>query len=253
MTQGVQDVAIVLRRFDFGETSQTAKLFTRGNGRMSVLARGIKRQGPDLRGPMDLFAFATVEVLERPRTDLHLLFKYRVCTGFPRLRKKLARWRGAFYVLEILREGTRDGDPEPRLFDAAIAALAQLERARPDECGLITAWFELQYLDTTGAMPAFESCVRCGRFAPPTGPVRLVPALQGLLCRSCTAGGMFRLVTLKLGARMALDQLRAAQGPGDAAELPLGPDSRAELRAAMTLVMEASLERELPSTVGLHS
>jgi recombinational DNA repair protein (RecF pathway) len=63
--------AIVLRRFDFSENSQVGHLFTRQLGRVSVLARGIKRPGPDLRGPLDLFSRAETRLRQR-RGDLQL-------------------------------------------------------------------------------------------------------------------------------------------------------------------------------------
>ena len=60
----MSDLALVLRRFDYGETSQTARLFSREHGRVGVLAKGVKRPNASLRGPLDLFALAEID-LER--------------------------------------------------------------------------------------------------------------------------------------------------------------------------------------------
>ena len=54
----VETDALVLRRFDYSETSQIARLYTRSEGRLSVIAKGIKRPNRDLRGPLDLLCLA---------------------------------------------------------------------------------------------------------------------------------------------------------------------------------------------------
>src|SRR4029079_15595437 len=118
----VETEALVLRRFDYSETSQIARLFTRREGRISVIAKGIKRPNRDLRGPMDLLCLANVAFTGGPESDLLVLRSYEVVTGFPRLRGELERLIGALSLAELLCEGTRDRDPDVALFDLWVAS-----------------------------------------------------------------------------------------------------------------------------------
>ena len=77
--------ALVLRRFDYSETSQIARLYTRSDGRLSVIAKGIKRPNRDLQGPLDLLCLADVAFAGGPETELLVLRRYHVVTGFPGL------------------------------------------------------------------------------------------------------------------------------------------------------------------------
>jgi DNA repair protein RecO len=239
-------LALVLRRFDYGETSQTGRLFTRSRGRLSVLAKGIKRPNANLRGPLDLFALAEVEIRLRPKGDLHLLTRYRVITGFPRVRRNLERIQAAFYLTEILLEGTRDLDPAPALFDATVRTLTVLEGASASDVPLIVAWFELGYLRLAGFLPSFDACVLCGRPAPQRGPVRLSLARAGLVCRRCLGERpTSSLFTVGDSLRRAVRELLDTQDPADAPEREPGSNVRAGLRALLPALVQHALEKEL--------
>lgn len=244
---GLRDLALVLRRFDYGETSQIGRLFTRGSGRLSVLARGVKRKGPELRGPLDLFALAEVEMVERPRSELYLLTRYRVATGFPGLRRLLERLDGAFYVAEVLREGTRDLDPSEQLFDAAVSTLGALEAAPKSACGLVVAWWDLAYLRISGQAPELGACVLCGAEAPPGKSVRYSLTRGGLICRSCAAGGAFALDAISKERRALLQGLATMPEPPAGGAVRTEEATRRWLRAFLGRIMQFTLDREILS------
>ncbi|MAG57594.1 MAG: DNA repair protein RecO [Planctomycetes bacterium] len=237
--------ALVLRRFDYGETSQIGRFFTEEHGRLSALAKGIKRPNADLRGPIDLLVLADVEVRLRKKSDLHLLTRYRVVTGFPGIRKNLERWTAAFYVTEVLREGTRDLDPDPGLFAISVAAMQALEASPPQGAALVCAWFEIGWLRLAGFGPRFDTCANCGRDAPPSGPARFSPYLGGLVCRSCVASRSVRLVTLPASTRTALAAILSAAGPGAAARLDVPAEARRVLRKLLPEILQGVMEKEL--------
>jgi DNA repair protein RecO (recombination protein O) len=234
---------LVLRRHDFSETSQILRLYTREFGRLSVLGKGLKRGGPELRGPADLLDLAEVEVRLRRDSDLHLIVRYVPIYGYPGLRRRLERLGTGLHVAEILREGTRDLDPEPALFGAADTVLRHLESASPHATASLAAWFGLRFLDLFGAEPEWNACVRCGREAPPVSAVRLSLHRGGLLCRACLAGRPEDTILVPAVLRSRLLELRAS--PAGAAARPATGDR--ELGALIRRVLEWTLERELPA------
>jgi DNA repair protein RecO (recombination protein O) len=250
MTQsakGLLSLAIVLRRFDYGETSQVGRLFSRELGRLPVMARGIKRTGPELRGPMDLFALAETEVLERPRADMYLLTRYRVVTGFPGLRRNLERLNAAYVVTEILREGTQDLDPSPALFDSAVATLAALESAYATQCASILAWWAVEYLRQSGQFPTLSECVQCGAEAPENRVVRIPVTVGGVVCRSCLGTSPYRLWSLRPIVRHTLETLSVLPTPELVADLSLDGETRHSLRDFLAHSLQFHLDKELKS------
>lgn len=237
--------AVVLRRFDFGETSQVGHLYTRELGRLSVLAKGIKRPGPELQGPMDLPARAAVRVVQRPRSELDLLTRYRVVTGHPGLRRSAPRLFAAMYVSEVLRQGTRDLDPDPALYDHTVAVLEALDGAAPEEIGPLVAAYELGYLARAGFLPDFGRCTSCGRPAPESGAVRFSPARGGLVCRGCSPRAGGGLVVLEPVVREVLRVLTRDPSPDRARELRPDPGARRLLRRLLPALLERTFEHEL--------
>ena len=165
----VETEAIVLRRFDYSESSQVAHLFTLHDGRVSGLAKGIKRPNAALKGPLDLFFRARVSYRRRRGTSLHLITRYEPITAHRRLRTRLERLYAAFYVTELAYDGTREDDPNPELFAGLAASLEALSAASSAAVPAVVAATELGYLASTGLMPLVDACVRCARQAPP-GP-----------------------------------------------------------------------------------
>jgi DNA repair protein RecO (recombination protein O) len=239
----VETEALVLKRFDYSETSQIARLFTRSEGRLSVIAKGIKRPNADLRGPMDLFCLADVGFTGRPGDELLVLRKYHVVTGFPGLRQDLERMSAAFYLAELLCEGTRDRDPDEGLFELWLASFRALETAAAGECDAIVIRAELGFLEAGGFLPSLEACVRCGARVAPGEAALLSPLRGGVLCAACGAAGAPGL-RLGAGQRRALLFLLGVP-PARARALALLPRDVRVLRHALSTLLEHVLEKEL--------
>ena len=143
--------AFVLHQWAWSETSLILDLFTRGQGRLAVVAKGAKRPYSQLR-PV-LMPFQRLLVL----------------TGVPKaaeaanvLTLRSAEYAGAgaalpparlftgFYLNELLLKLLARGDPHERLFDAYADTLLTLAQAE-DESTLRA--FELLLLRETGLLP----------------------------------------------------------------------------------------------------
>lgn len=251
--------ALVLRVFDWSESSQTARILTPSLGRLGVLAKGILKPNAYLLGPMDVLQWADVEILFDPRAELHLLVRFHVRSGLLGLRRDLETLATAHLLVEIADQGTRQAIDARRLFVALRGALLLLEREPEDFHHLLVAWFGLLALADHGVLPEFSACVSCQRPAPASGPVRFAPAHGGLLCRSCAVHPT-RLINLPSSLRAVL---RALIGPRERpSEVLLSVPAEAERtppplrRAAMEFVLElleGLFERELRAKACLES
>src|SRR5205085_3256696 len=108
---------------------------------------------------------------------------------FPKLRTALPALYAAYYVAELLSEGTEDIDPHPALFDATLAVLRDLGDAGA-QTGPRLAAYELTWLHELGYSPALDACAACGRALSPrsmTGgnPAVFSIAAGGVVCPTC--------------------------------------------------------------------
>ena len=236
--------AIVLKRFDFGDTSQVAHLLTAREGRVSVLAKGVKKPNPTLKGPIDLFHFARVKYRRRRGAELALLTRYEPITGFPDLRRSLERLYSAFYLTELFHVVSPEGDADPAVFALLGRALEALEEADIRSVPAVTVATELGFLERAGFAPPFDRCALCGARLR-AGPTAFYESAGGFICEACPRP-VGEAQGLSAGTRALLTALGRA-GPRHAVRYQVAAGQLRELRAIMKRLVGAVLERPLRS------
>jgi DNA repair protein RecO (recombination protein O) len=182
----LKDVAIILRRLDFSESSQVLAAFGREHGKLRLIAKGIKRSTKTRFAPaIDLLEVGhCVLSIRAPRQEaMAILTEWRQSASFAGLRDRLDRLYGAQYAAGLVTDLTEDWDPHPALFDALIEVLADLAHGPAALPGVIR--FQRHLLDQVGALPIFDACVGCGRPFPFDGELNFSSFEGGLLCRDC--------------------------------------------------------------------
>ncbi|HET6202256.1 MAG TPA: DNA repair protein RecO [Planctomycetota bacterium] len=236
----LRDEAIVLRRFEYGETSRIAHLLTRERGRISVLAKGAHREKSPFLGALDHLNRLGVVYSHRDDREMQILTEAEVQEGHRRLHRDLPRFAAALYAAELVLEAAREGEPATDLFDLFAEALEALASGQ-GQPGTIALAFELRFLAMIGLGPSFEGCRECGEPFPRVGMVALAPGAGGAVCGRCAPAhrtvGRFPVGTLRAAAR--LGGLR----PSEARRVRLDPRMREGLREAMDLYLGYHFER----------
>jgi DNA repair protein RecO (recombination protein O) len=108
-----EEPGFVLHSYPFRETSLVVEAFTRGSGRLALVAKGARRTGSALRG--NLMAFQPLLLSWGGKSELRTLFKAEWQGGVPQL-KGLGLICG-FYLNELLLRFLAREDPHEGLFD----------------------------------------------------------------------------------------------------------------------------------------
>lgn len=164
----VREDAIVLRLWDFSETSQTAALFTRGQGVVRCLAKGSKRPRAKFSGGLELATRGEGVLIVKPTSDLAQLIEWDLRETHFGLRRRVDAHLAGMCALDLVFHAVRDHDPHERLFDALASALGSIDGAT-DEAGVVEAVGRLQWatLKEAGYEPVLDRNVRTGGEAPP--------------------------------------------------------------------------------------
>lgn len=152
--------AFVLHSYDWSESSLIVDLFTRGQGRVVVVAKGAKRPTSNFRPLLLPFHPLTVW-LSRAATDeqgeVKSLRSVEWGGGAP---LPPAALMSGFYLNELLLKGLARQDPHPSLFDAYAETLAVLASAPPVAGGEAEAValraFEFVLLRELGWLPELD-------------------------------------------------------------------------------------------------
>lgn len=138
MPNDLRTHAIVLRRTNYGESDRILNLLT-PEGKIAVLARGVRKSKSRLAGGIELFSKADV-VIHQGRSSLGTLTSAKMLQFYGGIMGDMARLELAGNILKQLDRATEQVNA-PEYFSLLQQALQALDRGQnPD---VISCWFSL--------------------------------------------------------------------------------------------------------------
>jgi DNA repair protein RecO len=129
--------AIVLRRTNFGEADRILDLLT-PDGRLSVMARGVRKEKSKLAGGIELFAVCDV-VIGKGKGDLGILTSARMVHFYGHILDDYDRMQFAYEVLAQVAHASKSLD-EAEWYDIVAEVLAALH-VTTVPIALVQVWF----------------------------------------------------------------------------------------------------------------
>ena len=112
------DEAVVLKKQDFGEADRILTLFTKGHGKMKVLAKGVRRPTSRKGGNLDLLNHVTIFV--NKGRSLDLVTQAQSINTFYHLKKEIKSVSKAYYICEITDSLCAEGVASGYVFDLLV-------------------------------------------------------------------------------------------------------------------------------------
>jgi DNA repair protein RecO (recombination protein O) len=186
MSGTLKTEAIVLRSIRFGEADRVLHLYTPGRGRISAIAKGVRKTKSRFGGRLEPFFRLNLLLYESrpPRSDLMTVTGAETVAGFPRLREDARSLDGAARACEAVSRVFDDGDPHEGVFHLLANQLALLDAdpARATRANALA--FRLKLLLAAGFAPHLASCASCGEREHLVG---FSGAAGGVVCGACEA------------------------------------------------------------------
>jgi DNA repair protein RecO (recombination protein O) len=180
--------AIVLRSIRYGEADRILHLYTPHRGRVSAIAKGVRKSKSRFGGRLEPF-FRIDGVFHEGRSDLLTVSSASTVAPYPRLREHAATLEAAARACDAVSRLFATDEPHPEVFHLLANALALLDG---DPVRATTAngiAFRLKLLLAAGLAPHLGACANCGEAEHLAG---FSGAAGGVVCPSCEAGS-FRL------------------------------------------------------------
>jgi DNA repair protein RecO (recombination protein O) len=175
---------IVLRSLRYGEADRILHLYTPDRGRISAIAKGVRRAKSRFGGRLEPF-FRLNLVLYEGRSDLLTVTSAETIAGHPRLREDAGALDGAARACEAVARVFDDGDPHRGVYHLLANELALLngDVARAGRSNALA--FRLKLLLAAGFAPQLAACASCGEGEHLMG---FSGAAGGVVCAACEAG-----------------------------------------------------------------
>jgi DNA repair protein RecO (recombination protein O) len=232
--------AVPLRRLNLGEADRILVLYTRQQGKVRVIAKGVRRTTSHLGGHLDLLC--AVDVLLAQGRDLDVVSQAQVTEPFQAIRADLERTAQAFVIAEMVDAGTPEGQAQPDLYNLLIDSLKSIStHPSPDLAGLSA---QIHLLARLGFRPELGRCLACQRELQPVENF-IKPAGGGVMCPDCGGGDheAHRLAVDVLKLLRVLQRATVNDCPRISVPAPTVACASAEIRS----LWERSLDRALRS------
>jgi|SRR4051794_9014308 len=187
MPGALKTEGIVLRGIRYGEADRILHLYTPEHGRVSAIAKGVRRAKSRFGGRLEPFFRLDLVLWEPrpPKSDLMTVTSVETIAGHPRLREHEAAIDGAARACDAVSRLFGDGEPHAGVYHLLANQLALLDREPVRATRANALAFRLKLLLAAGFAPHLASCTSCGE---PEHLVGFSGAAGGVVCAACEAG-----------------------------------------------------------------
>lgn len=171
-----KDEGVVLKTIPLGEADRIVTLFTRDNGKVRAVAKGIRKTKSRFGGRLEPFTRVSL-VVYRGR-NLDTITSADILTSFKGVRVDYARVTAAAALSEVVDKITPERERALPVYALLLAGLNALE----GEVGTVVPAFLVKLLSLSGYHPQLRACAGCGG----TGAFgAFSAAMGGAVCPSC--------------------------------------------------------------------
>lgn len=179
-----QTTGIIIGRTNFGEADRVIRLLTPDYGKVSAVAKGVRKLKSRNAGHLEPLGEASL-MLARGR-NLDTVTSARLIWYPHQLAASYNTLSLAFALATAVDRLTEPGQPSPELYATLREALQDLDTGTTNS--LLELWFKLRLLNILGYQPELTTCTICST-QDPESIYAFSPARGGIVCQSDTTPG----------------------------------------------------------------
>lgn len=160
MAKSVSLDCVILKRFDLGETDRVLTVFSREQGKVSVLAKGVKRIVSRKAGSVEIGNNSRLFVFEGK--NFYILQEVKVLHPFLTLGTQLPIFKYGYYVLELVDKLTQPEEQNESVYRLLVEML-QILNTNPRK--IFIRAFEIKLLHRLGFLTVTGVDVQTGAIA----------------------------------------------------------------------------------------
>ena len=117
--------AFVLARRDFGEADRIVSVYSKDYGRLSLIAKGVRRPKSRKRGHIEVFNLIKFQAASGKSLDI--LTEAEIIDGYTELRQSLKKISLSYYLSEVIGKITHEGEPNNIFFNLILNTFNKLK------------------------------------------------------------------------------------------------------------------------------
>ena len=179
----IKTEGIVLRSMRFGEADRILHVYTRDRGRISAIAKGVRRSRSRFGGRLEPFSHVAL-VLHEGRSDLMTVTGADTVRSHRTLREDARTLDCAARACDAVGRLFETTEPHPEVFNLLAREMGLLEADAANATHANQLVFRMKLLLAAGLAPQLSACASCGDREHLSG---FSGAHGGVVCLSCEA------------------------------------------------------------------
>lgn len=118
---------IILGKRDFSEADRILDIYSKDNGKISLIAKGVKRLGSRKRGHIEVFSKIAFQAVNGK--GIPILTEVDTIDDFKKIRKSIKKISLAYYFMEVASKLTREGGENTEFYNYLGNILEKLKVA----------------------------------------------------------------------------------------------------------------------------
>jgi DNA repair protein RecO (recombination protein O) len=151
----IRTEALILRGMDYGETSRIVTLFTRDQGKLTVIAKGARRPKSRFGSTLQPLSYVQAIFYYKPTRSLQTLTECTHVQVFHTIGRDLERLTLGLRIVELLNALLQDEEAVPLLFALTLDTFHNLDTA-PERVANLLPYFQLRMAGILGFQPTVE-------------------------------------------------------------------------------------------------
>jgi DNA repair protein RecO len=141
---------IILSRVDFEEADRIITFLTPDHGKVSAIAKGVRKSKSKLAGGIELFSISDLSLI-KGRREVDTLISTRLIKYYSNIVKDLRHTQVGYEIIKMLNRATEQA-PEAEYFSLLQKAFEALDILELD-ASVTKLWFDMQMLKLAGHTP----------------------------------------------------------------------------------------------------
>jgi DNA repair protein RecO (recombination protein O) len=174
-----KDEGIVLKAIKLGEADRILTIYTRSNGKVRAVAKGIRKTKSRFGGRLEPFTRVQLQIYRGRNLDT--ITTADIIEPFQEIRGELRSLTSASALAELVEKITPDRERAFSTYNLLVEGLQALS-SEDRGGGTIVPAFLVKLLSISGYHPELRTCAGCGRTG---GLGAFSAAMGGTVCSSC--------------------------------------------------------------------
>ena len=179
-TRSYRTQSVVLGHIEYGEADRILKLFTYEKGKITAIAKGVRKIRSRKAGHLE--PFTRVNLFLAKGRNLDIITQAETVDPYIGLREDLQRVAYASYVVEVLDRFTYEEGQNISMFRLLTDTLSRLEGC--ENLATVVHYYEIRMLDLLGFRPQLFECIDCGKEIKSEDQY-FSPLVGGVVCPNC--------------------------------------------------------------------